>query len=40
MASAMILASCASKGPVDQAPEQATATASHHHHHDFKGEVK
>jgi ABC-type glycerol-3-phosphate transport system substrate-binding protein len=45
IASALVLASCASKGntSMDQgamasAPAQ-TATVSHHHRHDYKGEM-
>lgn len=41
VASAMVLASCASKGTVDQTPApQATTAPAHHGHHDYKGEVK
>lgn len=41
MASALVLASCASKGTANQtvAP-QTTAPAHHHGHHDYKGEMK
>lgn len=42
IASALVLASCANKGPADQtvAPQTTTVTTSHHGHHDYKGEVK
>jgi predicted small lipoprotein YifL len=41
VASVLVLASCASKGTVDQTPAPQTTTVSTHHgHHDYKGEVK
>jgi PBP1b-binding outer membrane lipoprotein LpoB len=45
IASALVLASCASKGTMDQSTTAASSTqtsaapaAHHHRHHDYKGE--
>jgi len=38
MASALVLASCASKGTTDQTVAPQTTAPAHHGHHDYKGE--
>ncbi|EKD72337.1 MAG: hypothetical protein ACD_45C00701G0008 [uncultured bacterium] len=40
MTFAFVLASCASKGPMDQGTTMTSTQTSSGHHHDYKGEVK